>query len=1055
MPFAWSLPHFGEYDPSAFILVGVVVVAAALWGLLKIGVVRFVLHLFSNLVRRGVQTGFDLWRRSLSWAAWPVFALIVVAILGLGWLVGEAWGWVGLLTGTVLLYMGVVTCLAYMSIDLERYEVGRGYKALHNPLKGQELAVNLVRYGHQAGVPLLLVASIAVVAGFALFNHGLYGTVGPDWYDADLKRAGPEPAAGDLTFVDFLAYPVINLLRIVDLMDLVSSYKVMESKYVHPTKWPASVLLAAFKLFFTLVFLQQIFASLRWGKLLAETIAEFWSPHEPIQERARGSLPQHGIAAVRPLLVSLRSIEFLTKGQRDQIPLILARIGPGAIPILVRHLDDPHESVRAIVAAALGHLHARGTLTALVRLRHDASDWVRQSLVEALGNLGDPSGRAVRKRRLACHPIRSSARLLARLLGRQRPVRRIDPVALTVDTLREALADPVVAVRTEAARALGLIGGAASAAAPELLGLLHDPEPAVRCQAAESLGRVGATVKPGVDALVGLLPDVSAAVRASAAKALGMLKKHAADAVPALLPLVQDRDEAVRQAAADALRQIGTLNGDDTTQLVEGLASPDTAVRADTAQALGEIGATAAQATPALVEALADPSDRVRGKAVEALGKMGEAAADAVPNLVRALRDKDSWVSALAAEALGEMGGSADLAIPALVRALQHLNPTVRANAAETLGKMGAAAAAASVALEKASHDEDSEVRTQAVRALGETGDPSALIGGAVLAALADEDPQVRAAAVEALGKSGPSAAEASGALLHALEDTNDQVQVQAAKALAKRGVADAVVIEALVRSLDDEGVWVQVSAATALADFGPAAAAAGPALLRVAQTGEASLREFAVRALILIQAPEMMPALAAGLVDGNGEIRKMASAGLIKAPAIPEDVVALLVDALRDPEAQVRANAANALSRLETLPPDAVAPLIECAADSHDGLRMNVAMALENAPPSAVADVFAHLVDDPNSRIRLIAASFLLVHDATHSRAAVVVGEALVDPVLRLRKAALELVASLGGRGVTWLDVLQQRARVEEDAALRQLLVELLANLEAVAATT
>ena len=41
--------------------------------------------------------------------------------------------------GLVLLFLGVTACLAYMFIDVERYEVARGYKALHNPVQGQEL----------------------------------------------------------------------------------------------------------------------------------------------------------------------------------------------------------------------------------------------------------------------------------------------------------------------------------------------------------------------------------------------------------------------------------------------------------------------------------------------------------------------------------------------------------------------------------------------------------------------------------------------------------------------------------------------------------------------------------------------------------------------------------------------------------------------------------------------------------------------------------------------------------------------------------------------------
>ena len=39
--------------------------------------------------------------------------------------------------------MGAIACLAYMFIDLERNEVERGHKAVHNPLKGQVLALHL------------------------------------------------------------------------------------------------------------------------------------------------------------------------------------------------------------------------------------------------------------------------------------------------------------------------------------------------------------------------------------------------------------------------------------------------------------------------------------------------------------------------------------------------------------------------------------------------------------------------------------------------------------------------------------------------------------------------------------------------------------------------------------------------------------------------------------------------------------------------------------------------------------------------------------------------
>ncbi len=270
-----------------------------------------------------------------------------------------------------------------------------------------------------------------------------------------------------------------------------------------------------------------------------------------------------------------------------------------------------------------------------------------------------------------------------------------------------------------------------------------------------------------------------------------------------------------------------------------------------------------------------------------------------MPNLVRALHDKDSWVSALAAEALGEMGDSADGAVPALMQSLRHLNGHVRANAAETLGKMGPAAAVASPALEKAAHDEDGEVRARVVGALGEIGKPAAVADRVVRAALTDEDPQVRAAAAEAVGKLGRTDATVTAALLHALEDTHDAVQVnrRRGKAVGEAGYdTSPPVVEALVHLLDDDAVWVQVTAALALAEIGPAAAAAGPALLRAAQTGEATVREYAVRALILIQAAETMAGLTAGLVDAD---RRDSQNGVRPASSrrrmVPEEVVPLL----------------------------------------------------------------------------------------------------------------------------------------------------------------
>ena len=136
-----------------------------------------------------------------------------------------------------------------------------------------------------------------------------------------------------------------------------------------------------------------------------------------------------------------------------------------------------------------------------------------------------------------------------------------------------------------------------------------------------------------------------------------------------------------------------------------------------------------------------------------------------------------------------------------------------------------------------------------------------------------------------------------------------------------------------------------------------------------------------------------------------------------MNATAISEDAIPALVEALRDPEVQVRANCAHALARLDVIPAAAIPLLIECTADANDGLRMNAARALKLAPADAVINVMQRLVADPNSRVRLIAASSLLVAEPGNTLAGAVLVESLEDPVLRVREAALVLLDSLGAQ--------------------------------------
>jgi len=926
--------------------------------LLYVGLIGWAVRLFGRFVEASIRLGFGIWERQFSWANWDLFLGVVAGCVWLGWIVSRHLPLATVACAFVPILMGVSACLAYMHIDQERYQVARGYKAVHNPTKGQELARQLVRYGQQVSLPMLISASIGVICGFALLNFGLYQSIGRTWYAVG---AGQPPA----TFVDFLASALINLLRVVDVLDFANSTHILGMTYVRHAKWPAALLLTTFKMFFTLVLLQKLFASIRQGALLSETISDLWSPHEPIYERARHALPQYGPTVVGPLLTSLGSIVSLTKEQREQLPAILATIGPGSIPTLIAHLDDTPAHVRAIAIATLGHLHARSALSKIASFCRDPSDLVRLNLVDALGILGvpeDPVSVAAPELITEAVPVTHRG-IWSRIRWKRRLQHGItaDPIKLAVKTLQSALEDDLPSIRTQAARALGRIGLPAAASAFPLIGALQDEHEAVRLEATKSLARVGGPKRATVTALMERLDDISSLVRAAAARAMGTLREAASHAVPALISLLQDRDEAVRHNAAEAIGQMGILSESHEDELIAGLASPDNIVRAQTAEALGIVGKAAEKTISGLIDALADRNDMVRAKAAEAIGRIGvDAAKLAVPSLVRTLRDRDNSVSSLAAEALGRMGAWADGAIPQLTGSLQHINPQVRACAAHALGKKARSAVGARSALEIASRDDDIDVCCQALWAIGKIGLPTTSSRQTVLDCLQHADGLVRSAAVETIGWWNQPDPDLTDGILKLILDPNDQVKIQVARVLPKFAGATPQVIEALCGRLrEDDSDLVQAHAAMALAELGPAAVAATETLIQMSQTGEVNVREQAIRAIAIILPPESLSVLVAGLRDPNSEIRTVASEGLAKVHPVPPEVVPELITALNDPEVRVRANAALALAHVQSVPEIAIPLLLACAEEPDENLRAMATLALKQANEE-------HAVDSP-----------------------------------------------------------------------------------------
>ena len=147
-----------------------------------------------------------------------------------------------------------------------------------------------------------------------------------------------------------------------------------------------------------------------------------------------------------------------------------------------------------------------------------------------------------------------------------------------------------------------------------------------------------------------------------------------------------------------------------------------------------------------------------------------------------------------------------------------------------------------------------------------------------------------------------------------------------------------------------------------------------------------------------------------------------------------------------------MRANAAYALGRLDPVPAEAIPLLAECTAHTDAGLRLNAALALQAVPGRAAADALHPLLDDPNPRLRLIAARRLLAEDPIDPGAVAVVADALAASAAGIRQAAADLIGAVGPAAGAVLDVVRGRVEKETDPDVRGFLADAVGRLERVA---
>jgi putative membrane-bound dehydrogenase-like protein len=384
---------------------------------------------------------------------------------------------------------------------------------------------------------------------------------------------------------------------------------------------------------------------------------------------------------------------------RLQAIIALGRIAkPEAVPALLPFLGDDdrylafaaRQALRRIgdweaIAKGLDASDARlrlGTLITLEMVYH-------RDAAEALAQFASERSRPVAERIEALEYLAQGHRKTPPWDGRwwgTRPTRGRPP-AKSVDwegtevvlrTIRDALADPLPAIRTAAVAAVIETGDRQSLSALRQR-FTEEPDSEVRRTLAQAFGKLNDRL-----ALPALIASVRAAETPEPVREAALLSVETIGTDVAIRALIELLEQGGLGAAQEprVIAALGNFKAKAAVAtLLRSLSSPAPAVRVSAASALGSIGQRDGVAEP-LQGRLDDPALEVREAAITALGALGDRSA--IPALIRAVEKEETRYEAMLA-----LGAVPDLrALPVYLRGLTDKSQDVRRASAEALTKI-------------------------------------------------------------------------------------------------------------------------------------------------------------------------------------------------------------------------------------------------------------------------------------------------------------------------------------------------------------------------------
>jgi HEAT repeat protein len=414
---------------------------------------------------------------------------------------------------------------------------------------------------------------------------------------------------------------------------------------------------------------------------------------------------------------------------------------------------------------------------------------------------------------------------------------------------------------------LGDIGKDALEAAPKIKDLFNDPDVALEAiVTAHRIGMDPDDLKVGLDLLERGLATTQPEYVIGAITAVGRLGKAGLKFVPQAVAQLTSSTPEIRFAAVELVGLIDPAEGAKHVEAVAKLASdPAIPIRRQVGTVLRKLGPAAAPAAEAVGTALkAEKDDMAREIYVDALLAMGPAAKPAVAGLAPLLSDATAPppLRTKVVLALIQADPASKDTAKALVVASTDKDAWVRKTAAGAMGKLDPLPDDARNALVKMlKTDSNGGVQMAAARGLAMAGPRAAGAKADLEAASAGKIPASAFWAKVALAGVNGDVRKAAGTVRDGLKDRNGLVRVAAAEALTLVG-PEAQDLPALMRILCEPTTGAGESAARAIWLIGPPAKDAVPRLIDLLSTPDTSTKVAAAEALGSIGRPAATPAI-------------------------------------------------------------------------------------------------------------------------------------------------------------------------------------------------